>query len=71
MFKGTTLRGLLRAYAFATMGTIAGIAAIVSFAPQGCCWCWPLWASGTCAARPATVRFADLGACTAAPSEAI
>jgi hypothetical protein len=32
VFKGETLRGLLlNAYAFATMGTIAGIAAIVSF----------------------------------------
>jgi hypothetical protein len=32
MFKGETLRGLLlNAYAFATMGMIAGIAAIVSF----------------------------------------
>jgi hypothetical protein len=32
MFKGETLRGLLlNAYAFGTMGTIAGIAAIVSF----------------------------------------
>ena len=36
VFKGTTLRGLLlNAYAFATMGTIAGIAAIVSFAAAG------------------------------------
>ncbi len=33
VFKGETLRGLLlNAYAFATMGTIAGIAAIVAFA---------------------------------------
>jgi len=33
LFMGETLRGLLLyAYAFATMGTIAGIAAIVSFA---------------------------------------
>ncbi len=32
VFKGTTLRGLLlNAYAFATIGTIAGIAAIVAF----------------------------------------
>jgi hypothetical protein len=32
MFRGETLRGLLlNAYAFATMGTIAGIAAAVSF----------------------------------------
>jgi hypothetical protein len=32
LFKGETLRGLLlNAYAFGTMGTIAGIAAIVSF----------------------------------------
>jgi hypothetical protein len=32
VFKGETLRGLLlNAYAFGTMGTIAGIAAIVSF----------------------------------------
>jgi hypothetical protein len=32
LFKGTTLRGLLlNAYAFGTMGTIAGIGAIVSF----------------------------------------
>ena len=32
MFKGETLRGLLlNAYAFGTMGTIAGIAALVSF----------------------------------------
>ncbi|HZY75489.1 MAG TPA: hypothetical protein VFE40_04155 [Jatrophihabitantaceae bacterium] len=32
MFKGETLRGLLlNAYAFGTMGTIAGIAAIASF----------------------------------------
>jgi hypothetical protein len=33
MFKGETLRGLLlNAYAFGTMGVIAGIAALVSFA---------------------------------------
>jgi hypothetical protein len=32
MFKGETLRGLLlNAYAFGTMGTIAGIAALCSF----------------------------------------
>jgi hypothetical protein len=32
MFKGETLRGLLlNAYAFGTMGTIAGIAAIAAF----------------------------------------
>jgi hypothetical protein len=36
VFKGTTLRGLLlNAFAFATMGTIAGIAAIVSFIGAG------------------------------------
>ena len=36
MFKGETLRGLLlNAYAFGTMGTIAGIAAIVAFAGAG------------------------------------
>ena len=36
VFKGETLRGLLlNAYAFATMGTIAGIAAIVAFAGAG------------------------------------
>ena len=36
MFKGETLRGLLlNAYAFGTMGKIAGIAAIVSFAAAG------------------------------------
>jgi hypothetical protein len=36
VFKGNTLRGLLlNAYAFATMGTIAGIAAIVSFIAGG------------------------------------
>lgn len=36
MFKGETLRGLLlNAYAFGTMGTIAGIAAIVSFVAAG------------------------------------
>jgi hypothetical protein len=36
VFKGTTLRGLLlNAYAFATIGAIAGIAAIVSFAAAG------------------------------------
>ena len=36
VFKGTTLRGLLlNAYAFATMGTIAGIAAVVSFIGAG------------------------------------
>jgi hypothetical protein len=36
VFKGQTLRGLLlNAYAFATMGTIAGIAAIVSFVGAG------------------------------------
>ena len=35
-FKGETLRGLLlNAYAFGTMGTIAGIAAIVSFVGAG------------------------------------
>jgi hypothetical protein len=36
LFKGETLRGLLlNAYAFGTMGTIAGIAAIVSFVGAG------------------------------------
>jgi hypothetical protein len=36
VFKGETLRGLLlNAYAFATMGTIAGIAAVVSFVGAG------------------------------------
>jgi hypothetical protein len=36
MFKGETLRGLLlNAYAFGTMGTIAGIAAICAFASAG------------------------------------
>ena len=36
VFKGETLRGLLlNAYAFATMGTIAGIAAIFSFIGAG------------------------------------
>jgi hypothetical protein len=36
MFKGETLRGLLlNAYAFGTMGTIAGIAAIVAFGGAG------------------------------------
>jgi hypothetical protein len=36
MFRGETLRGLLlNAYAFGTMGTIAGIAAICSFAAAG------------------------------------
>jgi hypothetical protein len=36
MFKGETLRGLLlNAYAFDTMGTIAGIAAIVCFGSAG------------------------------------
>jgi hypothetical protein len=36
MFRGETLRGLLlNAYAFGTVGTIAGIAAIVSFVAAG------------------------------------
>ena len=36
MFKGETLRGLLlNAYAFGTMGTIAGIAAIAAFIAAG------------------------------------
>ena len=36
VFKGTTLRGLLlNAYAFSTMGMIAGIAAVVSFVAAG------------------------------------
>jgi hypothetical protein len=36
MFKGETLRGLLlNAYAFGTMGVIAGIAAIAAFAAAG------------------------------------
>ena len=36
IFKGTTLRGLLlNAYAFGTMGTIAGIAAVISFVLAG------------------------------------
>jgi hypothetical protein len=36
MFRGETLRGLLlNAYAFGTMGTIAGIAAIVAFGGAG------------------------------------
>ena len=36
LFKGETLRGmLLNAYAFGKMGTIAGIAAVVSFVTAG------------------------------------
>ena len=36
LFQGTTLRGLLlNAYAFGTVGTIAGVAAIVSFSGAG------------------------------------
>ena len=36
MFKGETLRGLLlNAYAFGTMATLAGIAAIVTFVGAG------------------------------------
>jgi len=36
MFRGETLRGLLlNAYAFGTVGTIAGIAAVVSFVAAG------------------------------------
>jgi hypothetical protein len=36
LFMGNTLRGLLlNAYAFGTMGTVAGIAAIVSFIGSG------------------------------------
>lgn len=36
LFQGTTLRGLLlNAYAFGTVGTIAGITAIVSFVGAG------------------------------------
>ena len=36
MFKGETLRGLLlNAYAFGTMGIIAGIAAVVAFIAAG------------------------------------
>ena len=36
MFRGETLRGLLlNAYAFGKMGTIAGVAAVVSFASGG------------------------------------
>ena len=53
---GNTLRGLLLyGYAFATIGTIAGIGAIVAFAGAGgpCCSS-SLWASGTHAA-PSTL----------------
>ena len=40
VFKGETLRGLLlNAYAFGTMGTIAGIAAIAAFIAHAVCRC--------------------------------
>ena len=45
---GNTLRGLLLyGYAFATIGTIAGIAAIVSFGLAAPSWCSPDSDSGT------------------------
>ena len=51
---GDTLRGLLLyGYAFATIGTIAGYAAIVAFAGAARCSCWSGSASGTHAV-PAT-----------------
>ena len=52
LFQGSTLRGLLLyGYAFATMGTIAGIAAIVSFA--GAAFLLVLFALGLVHARRA------------------
>ena len=52
LFMGSTLRGLLLyGYAFATMGTIAGIAAIVSFA--GAAFLLALFALGLVHARRA------------------
>ena len=52
LFMGSTLRGLLLyGYAFATMGTIAGIAAIVSFA--GAAFLLVLFALGLVHARRA------------------
>ena len=54
MFMGETLRGLLLyGYAFATMGTIAGIGAIAAFVGAASCSCWRASASGT-RAGPAT-----------------
>jgi hypothetical protein len=54
MFKGETLRGLLlNAYAFGTMGTIAGIAAIAAFiGGRGDSCCCRRSACGTAVASP-------------------
>ena len=63
LFMGSTLRGLLLyGYAFATMGTIAGIAAIVSFA--GAAFLLALFALGLVHAR----RAAKADATVRAPS---
>lgn len=71
VFKGETLRGLLlNAYAFGKMGTIAGIAAIVSFA--GAFVMLLLAALGFLHLRrtpPNTEVFPQLGAHTPAPTE--
>jgi hypothetical protein len=73
VFKGTTLRGLLlNAYAFATIGTIAGIAAVVSFAAAG--FLLLLAALGYWHLRrtsPDVVLLPKLGAGTPAPAEVI
>ena len=73
VFKGTTLRGLLlNAYAFATMGTIAGIAAIVSFAAAGVLLLLAALGFWHLRRTPSDKEvLPNLGASAPAPSEAI
>lgn len=67
LFKGNALRGLLlNAYAFGTMGTIAGIAAIVSFAGAVLFLVLALFGLMHARRTPETVQ---LGAHTPAPVE--
>ena len=72
MFKGETLRGLLlNAYAFGTMGTIAGIAAIFAFVAAGLMFVLSalgLWHSGKAKeTEPVVALPKDTGTATREP----
>jgi hypothetical protein len=73
VFKGTTLRGLLlNAYAFATIGMIAGIAAIVSFSAAGVLLLLAAFGFWHLRRTPRDAEvLPKLGATTPAPAEAI